>query len=175
VGGAVAADAGTTAGATGKSDALPAGTGGAASTGGARGTGGAPGTGGATGAGGSTTACIPAATPGAKGMDTGQACINCHVAGGRRSQQPFTAAGTLYNKATGGAVVSGATVTITGNDNKKVTIVTGSDGNFFTNSAIAFPARVQVSKCPDTQVMVDTIANGNCNSCHDATMRIHLP
>jgi hypothetical protein len=154
----------------------PTGTGGAQGTGGQlKGTGGAPGTGGATGAGGSAAACIPAASPGSRGMNTGQACIDCHVAGGRASQLPFTASGTLYDSATSNKAVSGATVTITGNDGKKVTIVTASDGNFYTNSAIAFPASVQVSKCPDTVVMSDTLTNGNCNSCHGSGMRIHLP
>ena len=108
-------------------------------------------------------------------MNTGQACIDCHVAGGRASQLAFTAAGTLYSSASGGKVVSGATVTITGSDNKKVTIVTANDGNFYTNSPIAFPATVQVSKCPDTAAMSATLANGDCNSCHTSSMRIHLP
>jgi len=84
-------------------------------------------------------------------------------------------AGTLYASASGGGVVSGATVTITGADNKKVTVITASDGNFYTNDAIAFPAKVEVSKCPDTVAMTDSLSSGDCNSCHDSTMRAHLP
>ena len=108
-------------------------------------------------------------------MNSGQACLDCHVAGGRASSLTFTAAGTLYASATGSTAVSGATVTIIGSDNKKVTIVTASDGNFYTSSAIAFPATVQVSKCPDTAAMSSSITAGDCNSCHGSTMRIHLP
>jgi hypothetical protein len=184
-GGGMAPDAGAGGGSGGSSDTSkadargtdvpPAGTGGTPGTGGVRGTGGAPGTGGATSTSSGTTACIPAATPGSRGMNTGQACIDCHVAGGQESSRIFTAAGTLYTSASGGTVVSGATVTITGSDGKKVTIVTASDGNFYTSSAIAFPASMQISKCPDTAAMGTTITAGNCNSCHNSSMRLHLP
>jgi hypothetical protein len=108
-------------------------------------------------------------------MNSGQACLGCHVSGGQASSRIFTAAGTLYASATGGSAVSGATVTITDNSNKKITIVTGSDGNFYTTTAIAFPASVQFSTCPDTQVMPSTITTGDCNSCHNSSMRVHLP
>ncbi len=144
-------------------------------TGGASGTGGSRGTGGATGAGGATTACVPAASPGQSGMNSGQACLTCHSSGGRMSRMPFSAAGTLYASATGGGTVSGATVTIIGSDNKKVTVVTGSDGNFYTDSPIAFPATAQISKCPDTATMSVALSAGDCNSCHGSSMRLHLP
>jgi hypothetical protein len=85
----------------------------------------------------------------------------------------------LYASATGGAAVSGATVTITGNDGTKITLVTGGTGNFYTSNAIAFPAKVEVSKCPDTKAMLTTITSGDCNSCHKnagaAGGALHLP
>jgi hypothetical protein len=87
----------------------------------------------------------------------------------------MTAGGTLYATATGGAAVAGATVTITGNNGTKITLVTGSTGSFYTGSAISFPAKVEVSNCPDIKAMPDTITSGDCNSCHISTMRIHLP
>jgi hypothetical protein len=108
-------------------------------------------------------------------MNTGQACLSCHKSGGAASSRIFTAAGSLYSTATGGSAVSGATITITDANNQKVTIVTGSDGNFYTTTSIAFPATVQASKCPDTQLMTDSLSTGDCNSCHGSTMRIHLP
>jgi hypothetical protein len=108
-------------------------------------------------------------------MNSGQACLGCHVSGGQASSRIFTAAGTLYASATGGGAVSGATVTITDSNNKKVTIVTGSDGNFYTTTSIAFPATVQASKCPDTQTMSATLSKADCNSCHTSSMQIHLP
>lgn len=105
-------------------------------------------------------------------MNTGRDCTSCHGSG----QSPkMTAAGTVYSSATGGTAVSGATVTITGSNGTKITMVTGSSGNFYTSSAISFPATIQVSKCPDTATMPTTITLGGCNSCHDSTMRIHLP
>jgi Ca2+/Na+ antiporter len=87
----------------------------------------------------------------------------------------MTAAGTVYASATGGAAVSGATVTITGSNGTKITLVTGSAGSFYTSSAISFPAKVEVSKCPDISAMPATINSGDCNSCHTSSTRIHLP
>jgi hypothetical protein len=105
-------------------------------------------------------------------MNTGKACMSCHGSG----QSPnMKAAGTLYSTANGGSAVSGATVTITDSKGTKITMVTGSSGNFYTSSTISFPATVQVSKCPDTATMPTTITTGDCNSCHNSSMRIHLP
>ena len=87
----------------------------------------------------------------------------------------MTAAGTLYSTASGSAAVSGATVTITDSKGTTIKLVTGSSGNFYTSSAISFPATVEVSKCPDTVSMPTTITTGDCNSCHNSSMRIHLP
>ena len=88
----------------------------------------------------------------------------------------MTAAGTVYASATSKSGVSGATVTITGNNGTKITMVTGSSGNFYTGSAISFPATVQISKCPDTVTMPMTISSGDCNSCHGSSSAVlHLP
>ena len=106
-------------------------------------------------------------------MNSGQACVSCHGPGGENPR--MTVGGTVYASATGGTAVSGATVTITGSNGTKLTLVTGRTGNFYSNSAISFPATVEVSKCPDTKLMAATIPSGNCNDCHDSSMRIHLP
>jgi len=87
----------------------------------------------------------------------------------------MTIAGTVYSAATGGSGVSGATVTVTPASGSPIKMVTGSTGNFYSNTAITFPATVQVSKCPDTATMPTTITSSDCNSCHDSTTRIHLP
>jgi hypothetical protein len=105
-------------------------------------------------------------------MKTGQDCISCHGAG----QSPkMTAAGTLYSNVNGGSAVVGATVTLTDSKGTKIKMITGSSGNFYTSAAISFPATIEVSKCPDTVAMTDTIKAGGCNSCHNSSMRIHLP
>jgi hypothetical protein len=113
--------------------------------------------------------CIPAKAPGAGGMDPGSDCHSCHAG--------FTIGGTLYSQATGGAVVGGATVRVTGSDLAVLDLVTGSDGIFSSQQAVAFPATVEVSKCPDTQVMVATITQGSCSasSCHTSGAQVHLP
>ena len=153
-------------------------TGGTTAAGGAMGTAGttsAPGTGGATsapGTGGAASSCATAATGGPTGMNSGQGCLTCHATA---QSPPMTLAGTLYSAASGGNAVTGATVTVTGSNGTKVTMVTGSLGNFYSGTAVTFPATVQVSKCPDTANMSATISVGDCNSCHASTMRIHLP
>ena len=60
---------------------------------------------------------------------------------------------------------------------KKITVVTNSNGAFWTQSAISFPATVEVSKCPDTQKMATTTTSGDCSKsgCHTSSMRLHLP
>jgi len=84
--------------------------------------------------------------------------------------------GTLYSTISGGAYVSGATVTITGSTGVKTVLVTGSKGDFYTNATIAYPADVTISKCPDTVVgSSGHVANGDCNNCHSSSNRIHLP
>ena len=105
-------------------------------------------------------------------MNHGQACLGCHASG----QSPtMTLAGTLYSAATGGTAVTGATVTVTGNNGNKITMVTGNSGDFYSGSAITYPATVSISRCSTSVAMTGTIANGNCNNCHNSTMRIHLP
>ncbi len=105
-------------------------------------------------------------------MKTGQDCVSCHGSG----QSPkMTAAGTLYSTVNGGTAVAGATVTLTDSKGTKIKMITGSSGNFYTGSAISFPATVEVSKCPDTVAMKETITAGGCNSCHNSSMRVHLP
>jgi hypothetical protein len=144
------------------------GTGGAAATGGAKSTGGAAATGGGAN-------CVAAATPSSATMNPGQGCTTCHSGASPAMGVLITLGGTLYSASTSGSAVSGATVTLTDNNNTVTKLITGPDGNFYTGSTIAFPAKVSVSKCPDTATMVSTVTSGNCNSCHGSSMQIHLP
>jgi aspartate aminotransferase-like enzyme len=106
-------------------------------------------------------------------MNPGRACLSCHASG----QSPkITAGGTIYSSSSGGTAVSGATVTIVDSTGKTVTVVTGTSGNFYTTTAITFPATVQVSKCPNIATMPTTASSGDCNSCHGSSSAvIHLP
>ena len=145
-------------------------TGGASSTGGAK-TGGASSTGGSKATGGA--ACTPTATGGPNGMDEGRACVSCHASG---ESPAMKLAGTLYSTVTGGAYVTGATITITGANGVKTTLVSGSKGDFYTNTSISFPAEVTISKCPNTVVAPSNhVTHGDCNACHSSSNRIHLP
>jgi hypothetical protein len=91
----------------------------------------------------------------------------------------FSLAGTLYNSATGGSAVGGATVRVK-NATTGVTqleLVTDTAGLFYTYQAVTFPATVDVSSCPDIQTMPTTISQGMCytSGCHSSSQRVHLP
>ena len=98
----------------------------------------------------------------------GKTCINCHGAGGDSPR--IYAAGTVYTTAAGGTAVAGATVKI-GN----TTMVTDKGGTFYTSSAVTLSPPT-VSMCPNAdQTMPTTPTSADCNGCHTAGSRIHLP
>lgn len=103
----------------------------------------------------------------------GKACFdNCHNHG-------FTAAGTLYNNATGNSAFPGATITVIDANNKTVKMVVHSNGNFYTSEALAFPVLTLASACPSAVKMNASSPTGNCNvgGCHPgaSNQQIHLP
>jgi hypothetical protein len=106
--------------------------------------------------------------------NAGQECQGCHAPGG--GAPTFYVGGTLYNAATGGAAVAGATINVTDANGKKVKIVSANNGNFWTTTTLAFPVKVDASLCPSTVPMVSTVGGkGACNTCHNNTMRVHVP
>jgi hypothetical protein len=105
----------------------------------------------------------------------GMACLDCHVSGGAASSFPWTAAGTLYNNATGGAAIAGATIELVDANNQTVRIVTSTNGNFYTLTPLTYPVKARASGCPNDVTMSSPASSGNCNSCHGSTMRVHLP
>jgi hypothetical protein len=118
---------------------------------------------------GSSTNCTPAATNivGAKHY-AGQTCMNCHNAGGDSPR--IYAAGTIYTTAAGGTAVGGATVKI-----GSTTMVTDKGGTFYTTSAVTLSPPT-AGKCPSAdQTMTTTPTSADCNGCHKAGSRIHLP
>jgi hypothetical protein len=109
------------------------------------------------------TNCIPAATPPGDGHhNAGANCLGCHTGNGAPR---WTAAGTLYNLA-GTAPVAGATITLIDSANKSITIVSATNGNFWTTEALQMPLRVRASKCPSAVFMSMQAPAGACNSCH---------
>ena len=118
--------------------------------------------------------CIPEATPsGDSGHAPGMDCMSCHAT--MTGPLKFTLAGTLFDDATGSSPVGGATVVVTDDSGDEIRLVTHPSGNFYTTIPIDYPALVEVSKCPDTAVMLTTFETGGCNSCHDSAFRVHLP
>ena len=128
---------------------------------------------------GAAVACEPASANLPNGEhNAGQACLTCHGPGGEGPR--FTLGGTLFTTAQGGTPIAGATILVTDAANVTTRLITASNGNFYTNAALALPLRVGASKCPDTRPMNGAIAtaqDGDCNGCHQAatTGRIHLP
>lgn len=123
----------------------------------------------------SNSNCIPAASPPGDGHhNAGANCLGCHTGNGAPK---WTAAGTLYNLA-GTAPVAGATITLIDSSGKTLTIVSATNGNFWTNAALQMPLRVRASKCPSAVFMSMEAPAGACNSCHSTSGnpgRIKMP
>jgi len=119
--------------------------------------------------------CIPGTANGPSGMNAGTACLSCHafLTGTRH----FTLGGTLYTNVNGSARVGGATIQVTDATNKVITMITGSDGNFWSGQSVTFPIRGFASKCPDSAAMSASQTSGDCNKggCHSSGNRMHLP
>lgn len=155
------------------------GSGGGGDGGGMQMDGGGSGSGSGSGSGmgsGSGSDCTPLVTSNLNNghHNPGQDCMNgCHNHG-------FTAAGTLY-KSNGTTAMPGATITLTDSAGNKITMVSQSNGNFYTFTPISFPATVTVSGCPNNAAMTEKVqaSGAGCNqggACHGGTQgRIHLP
>ena len=120
-------------------------------------------------------ACIAMVAPPSASMNPGQACLGCHVANGSASGLVWTVAGTLYDSLSGANAIGGATIQITDAKGKVLDLVTDSIGNFYTSTAVTFPVTARASGCPNDATMPITASSGDCNSCHVAGNRIHLP
>ena len=121
------------------------------------------------------TDCEPVATILPDGRhNAGQACLTCHD--GNQADAPlWTVAGTIYDSANGTAPLPGATIILTDSVGTEIKLVSASNGNFFTSQTVVFPVRATASRCPDSQAMASPQQVGDCNSCHGAASRIHLP
>jgi hypothetical protein len=104
--------------------------------------------------------------------NAGAACAGCHNGSGATL---WTASGTLYNAVSGGAAIAGATIVLTDANNQAVSIVTSTNGNFYTTTPLTYPVTARASGCPNDVAMVSKASSGDCNSCHNSTLRVHLP
>jgi hypothetical protein len=116
--------------------------------------------------------CENHVTPSPNGHhNPGKSCFqSCHNHG-------FTMAGTLYTNATGNTGFAGATITVVDANNVTRKFVTYTNGNFYTNQAMAQPLLVIASSCPSAVKMTLASSDGNCNSCHvgGTSNQMHLP
>jgi hypothetical protein len=108
----------------------------------------------------------------AKPSNQGQNCMgaNCHNAAvPGAGATPYTFAGTLFTTAGGTTGAGGVSVRVK-SGGTVVTVVTDSDGNFYSTGAVAFPASTDVTSCPTVHKMTGQLQTGNgaCNNtgCH---------
>ena len=119
--------------------------------------------------------CLNGVAPPSSGKHhPGDDCMSCHD--GLSASIRWTVAGTLYTTVNGTTAISGANIEIIDAANKKVVLATSTNGNFYTTQTFTFPVKVRASKCPnDAKMVAGATGSCNANSCHNSTMRIHLP
>jgi hypothetical protein len=121
------------------------------------------------------SACIKQVAPVTDGHhNAGLDCMSCHNNNNPNISQ-FTVAGTLYSALTGGNAVAGATVEVTDSAGKVLPLLTGTNGNFYTEQPMTPPLTVRASACPADLHMQNPSQVGACNSCHNGTNQIHVP
>ena len=118
-------------------------------------------------------------------MRSGENCLSCHRAGGLASSKPWSAAGTVFRAADSpvddGAY--GATITITDNAGKAVTLTSNAVGNFYTLEPLEKPLRMAIEyEGRRAEMPIPLDAQGACNGCHShpdpiggAKGRIRIP
>ena len=77
-----------------------------------------------------------------------------------------------------GAAVAKAEVRLVDKNGKGVSVYTDRLGNFWSGTSIALPAHAGARNAAGKALMVSTVANGGCASCHKAggtQAPIHLP
>ncbi len=98
---------------------------------------------------------------------SGEDCIvdGCHSGNGG---PVYTIGGTLFDISRGGSPVGGATVVVTDGNGMRLNLVTGSNGNFFSDQPVTYPLLVEASQCPHVNHMVSLSNQGGCNQggCH---------
>jgi hypothetical protein len=100
----------------------------------------------------------------------GQPCLLCHD-GDLGDPPDFSVAGTVFERATGGAAARGATVELQSADGAKYNVATNEVGNFYLSPrefTPKFPLQVKVRYNGASVTMHSTIGReGACASCHD--------
>lgn len=100
----------------------------------------------------------------------GRACFNCH--GDLGNATPMAFGGTVYTTAGGTTGAARVEVRVKDKDGKAISAWSDADGNFFffvnPNGDLNLPGHAGIRNAKGSKVMNGTIANGNCNGCHNA-------
>ena len=103
-------------------------------------------------------------------MRPGENCKGCHSG--------FTVAGTVFPSAQAQASegVEGVTVSIADSTPKTLTLTSNSVGNFYSETAVSWPATITLSLGIRTATMPNA-PDGACASCHTTSGqgRVYLP
>jgi cytochrome c553 len=115
-------------------------------------------------------------------MEPGGACIACHAS--ELEAPKYSAAGTVYATGHEPDRCDGAptgTIEITDANGVVQALTVNSAGNFYTQSALAFPITAKVVTASGTRAMAGAVTTADCNGCHTqsgangAPGRIALP
>lgn len=108
--------------------------------------------------------------------NAGRNCTSCHSKGGDReaaSEGVWSVAGTVYQSGSN-QTLPGATVDLYTGPNetgvKVISLPVDDKGNAYTNKSISFGSGlfpVVTSPSGKKSIMISSIGNGSCNSCHN--------
>jgi hypothetical protein len=100
----------------------------------------------------------------------GRQCLNCHDGNGNAPAMAF--GGTVYTTAAGGTGAARVEVRVKDKDDKAISAWSDADGNFYflvnPNGDLNLPGHAGIRNAKGNKVMSGTIAEGNCNACHNA-------
>ncbi len=105
-----------------------------------------------------------------------QACLDCHKNGG--AAMAFAFGGTVFADDAGTTPAPGVEIRLRNDNGTFTSVYSDVHGNFFARtSAATFPAKTGARTAASTAIMVDAVAGGNCNTCHNGAAQafIHVP
>jgi hypothetical protein len=107
----------------------------------------------------------------------GDDCMMCHRQGGTGT--PYTLGGTIYADSGGKTPAAGVVLHFIDATGSDLTVVSQTDGNFWSTAPLTPPVISFASLCPKVTPMVGAIGSGDvgCNTagCHTVGFRVHVP
>lgn len=100
----------------------------------------------------------------------GRQCLNCHDGNGNAPAMAF--GGTVYTSAAGTTGAARVEVRVKDKDGKAISAWSDADGNFYfllnPNGDLNLPGHAGIRNAKGSKVMTGSVAEGNCNGCHNA-------